>query len=782
MSSVKKKSSLHESELSKPKYVKKLNFGQRLESNLKIDQEIAEKNAGNCLAEKRDNQSFVNEWLSKNEGFFEADNFVYPSSPVLGSSFTKRTPGSPIVGNLRKRRRRFSFKETPSEKGFSELLDHPKRKNASVNSCQSSPTAQSGSQENMPLFNKSPVLVDKVGSRKFRKKRLSAGKTGSVKLDNSLQSVSVETSKFHEREVIRDEDEETFYEEKVEEIVEDKIEELESVHNSKSSAKDFCVFKKSPKVFEDDESTFIEEVTESEETQSDFIEDVDTPDVFFNNLKEKPVILKEKIPVRCQSPSKDSEETFFSGAGSCQSQFRQQPSQKISEISSSKIKADSLSQAYNIIVEAESPKNVESFVNILKTEEKKRRLKKGSLAAKLQNLVDTERSFMRIWHHKISQKTFQNDNIQFVDLCIKKCYISYNRQFAYCILIADTYNLLKDVENFQTAPGSKSQNLKNKNSINKLITVMTIPEFVGKLNAERGKRLKVYPPFQILDCENIIISVTYFTLDGKVNLGMDEEESKESVESKIIEKFDCVCIEEGKIVDDCGHRFENKKSNVIKEIFMATMSIGQDRPELYEEVKLYKNAREREKYDNQADLYAVVNTLQHLEKAYIRDCVTPKEYTAACSKLLVQYRAAFKQVQSDQYPTIDAFARAFRLDCPAALERIKEDRPITIKDDKGNTSKCIADIVSLFITLMDKLRLEIKAMDQLHPDLRDLMDTMNRLSILPSDFDGKQKVADWLQTLNNMSASDELTDTQVRQLIFDLETSYNAFNKILHNS
>ncbi|XP_017798113.1 PREDICTED: uncharacterized protein LOC108579169 isoform X1 [Habropoda laboriosa] len=214
----------------------------------------------------------------------------------------------------------------------------------------------------------------------------------------------------------------------------------------------------------------------------------------------------------------------------------------------------------------------------------------------------------------------------------------------------------------------------------------------------------------------------------------------------------------------------------------ARMSIAQDRPELYEEVKLYKNAREREKHDNQADLYAVVNTLQHLEKAYIRDCVTPKEYTAACSKLLVQYRAAFKQVQSDQFPTIDAFARAFRLDCPAALERIKEDRPITIKDDKGNTSKCIADIVSLFITLMDKLRLEIKAMDQLHPDLRDLMDTMNRLSILPSDFDGKEKVAEWLQTLNNMSASDELSDTQVRQLIFDLETSYNAFNKILHNS
>lgn len=35
------------------------------------------------------------------------------------------------------------------------------------------------------------------------------------------------------------------------------------------------------------------------------------------------------------------------------------------------------------------------------------------------------------------------------------------------------------------------------------------------------------------------------------------------------------------------------------------------------------------------------------------------------------------------------------MNCTAALERVKDDRPITIKDDKGNTSKCIADIVSV---------------------------------------------------------------------------------------
>lgn len=83
---------------------------------------------------------------------------------------------------------------------------------------------------------------------------------------------------------------------------------------------------------------------------------------------------------------------------------------------------------------------------------------------------------------------------------------------------------------------------------------------------------------------------------------------------------------------------------------------------------------------------------------------------------------------------------------------------------------------------MDKLRLDIRAMDDLHPEFRDLVDTMNRLSILPANFEGKQKVAEWLQTLNLMSASDELSESQVRQMLFDLESSYAAFNKVLHNS
>jgi ESCRT-I complex subunit VPS28 len=91
-----------------------------------------------------------------------------------------------------------------------------------------------------------------------------------------------------------------------------------------------------------------------------------------------------------------------------------------------------------------------------------------------------------------------------------------------------------------------------------------------------------------------------------------------------------------------------------------------NKPELYEEVKLYKNARELEKYDNMAELFAVVKTMQALEKAYIKDCVTPNEYTAACSRLLVQYKAAFRQVQGSEIGSIDEFCRKFRVSEPVS--------------------------------------------------------------------------------------------------------------------
>lgn len=46
-----------------------------------------------------------------------------------------------------------------------------------------------------------------------------------------------------------------------------------------------------------------------------------------------------------------------------------------------------------------------------------------------------------------------------------------------------------------------------------------------------------------------------------------------------------------------------------------------------EEIALYQTSKEREVYDEQANLYAIITATEHLERAYARDAIDPKDYT-----------------------------------------------------------------------------------------------------------------------------------------------------------
>ena len=70
-------------------------------------------------------------------------------------------------------------------------------------------------------------------------------------------------------------------------------------------------------------------------------------------------------------------------------------------------------------------------------------------------------------------------------------------------------------------------------------------------------------------------------------------------------------------------------------------------------------------------------------------------------------------------------------------------------------------------------------MDEVHPILNDLLQSMNKISSLPSDFEGKKKIKHWLELTNEMRASDELDEDQTRQCLFDLEQAHSAFYRSL---
>jgi len=199
---------------------------------------------------------------------------------------------------------------------------------------------------------------------------------------------------------------------------------------------------------------------------------------------------------------------------------------------------------------------------------------------------------------------------------------------------------------------------------------------------------------------------------------------------------------------------------------------------MYEEVRLGKNLGERERYDNMADVFSIITSLQALEKAYIKDVVEPAEYTKYCEKLLAQFSVAYRQIKSD-FPNIEDFVRKYKLDCPAAILRIHENRPITVRADGGNMNKAIAETVSLFISLMDKLKLNIRANDMLQTDVRELLAVINRMNIIPSNYIGREKIPKWLTVLTNMNASEEISEEQERQFQLDLEICLSDFNRLL---
>ncbi|EJF64360.1 vacuolar protein sorting-associated protein 28 [Dichomitus squalens LYAD-421 SS1] len=201
---------------------------------------------------------------------------------------------------------------------------------------------------------------------------------------------------------------------------------------------------------------------------------------------------------------------------------------------------------------------------------------------------------------------------------------------------------------------------------------------------------------------------------------------------------------------------------------------------LDEEARLYTTNAEREKYGLLATLFGIIVALEYLERAYVRDSVTAAEYSPACTRLLSQYKTMLKLV-GDDVPSIEQFMSRFRMDHPAALYRIQVGVPATVEHSSEagpETSKWVAETTQWFITFADALKLGMRAKDQLHPHLQELVTSYARFKG-SKDWEGRSKMVGWLITLNGMKASEQLTEEQVRQLSFDIEHAYGEFMRSL---
>jgi ESCRT-I complex subunit VPS28 len=206
------------------------------------------------------------------------------------------------------------------------------------------------------------------------------------------------------------------------------------------------------------------------------------------------------------------------------------------------------------------------------------------------------------------------------------------------------------------------------------------------------------------------------------------------------------------------------------------------------EVPLWSDKREREMYENFAELFAIIKATEKLEKAYVRDIISSANYETECQKLIAHFKTLASNLK-DTVPSIERFHDTYKMDCPAAMNRLLiSGVPATVEHRSASSTSSnasasiVAECVQNYITVMDSLKLNMVAVDELHPLLSDLSGSLNKLSILPPDFEGKMKMKEWIGKLSKMGAADQLTDQQSRQLHFDLESSYNSFMDALRTA
>eukprot|EP01083_Nonionella_stella_P067678 179168_1 len=203
-------------------------------------------------------------------------------------------------------------------------------------------------------------------------------------------------------------------------------------------------------------------------------------------------------------------------------------------------------------------------------------------------------------------------------------------------------------------------------------------------------------------------------------------------------------------------------------------------------IELNMGTREqRAEYDSLGDLWACLVAIEHLEKAWVRGWVSDDDYTRECSGLIAKFKTIYTAVK-EFVPDLRQFSKDFRGNFNIAIIRCTDGIPATMKNPKielsadgGEDNIAIAVTVQHFITTMDCLKLEMRAVDELQPHLNDLLESINKITKLSPEDESRTKVRDWLLKLNSMRAAEELDEDQARQMLFDLEAAYNAFHKFL---
>lgn len=187
--------------------------------------------------------------------------------------------------------------------------------------------------------------------------------------------------------------------------------------------------------------------------------------------------------------------------------------------------------------------------------------------AKLQSLINTQVSSIRIWRHRMNKK-HEAASARFISVLVRDCSMRFGNQFLKGTLIEDRFNLLQSDVETEEAESCNVQAPPRKTLFRDL-TIILVCDIVGTLKMISEVVINVHPPWTVLDEVNFTLEAMYVSISHNQeipNSDSDRDNSRKR-EKRIVKEFNCPCIEEERELPFCARKPSADKPDVMQQIF-----------------------------------------------------------------------------------------------------------------------------------------------------------------------------------------------------------------------
>lgn len=173
-------------------------------------------------------------------------------------------------------------------------------------------------------------------------------------------------------------------------------------------------------------------------------------------------------------------------------------------------------------------------------------------------MINAQVSGIRIWRHRMN-KEHDATSARYISVLLRESTKQFGNQFLEGVLIEDRYNLLQSDIQIEQSEADVQIQYRN-------ITIMLVCDIIGTLKMISEVVINVYPPWNILDKDNLTLEVMYISISNNCEIP-DLENTGKSCKKRILKEFNCPCIEEQRELPFCSRKPSSDKPDVMQQIF-----------------------------------------------------------------------------------------------------------------------------------------------------------------------------------------------------------------------